>query len=67
MQWCEQCDRIVEDEDLGEEGTCPECGNELVEAERRRVPWYFKTMILATVVYLGWRCYQGIGWLVHHA
>jgi hypothetical protein len=34
--------------------------------ERRPVPWTFKLMIVATVVYLGYRAYQGIAWLVHH-
>lgn len=63
--WCEHCQRAVEDEELGEEGTCPGCGTVLRE-ERRPVPWHFKLMIVATVIYLGWRAYQGIGWLVHH-
>ena len=45
---------------------CDEC-DELVEEVRRPVPWYFKFMLVASVIYLGWRAYQGIGWLVHHA
>lgn len=32
----------------------------------RRAPWHFKLLAVGTVVYLGWRAYQGIGWLVHH-
>ena len=63
--WCEHCQRAVEDERLTEEGACPNCGTVLRE-ERRPVPWHFKLMIVATVVYLGYRAYQGIGWLVHH-
>jgi hypothetical protein len=43
----------------GEEGEEPE--------DRRPVPWTFKLMIVATVVYLGYRAYQGIAWVVHHA
>ena len=31
------------------------------------VPWHFKVLLVATVIYLGYRSYQGIGWLVHHA
>ncbi len=63
MPWCDVCEHMVEDDQLIE-GECPECGEQLV---RRKIPWHFKLMIAATAVYLGWRCYQGIGWLVHHA
>lgn len=65
MPWCESCDRMVDDSELTEDGSCPECGEAV--AEHRRVPWHFKVMIVATVIYLGYRAYQGIGWLVHHA
>lgn len=67
MPWCDQCDELVEDEDLEEDGSCPTCGNVLTEAPRRPVPWYFKGMIAASIVYLGYRSYQGITWVVHHA
>jgi hypothetical protein len=66
VPWCEECDQLVEDEDLTDEGACPACGNPLVEPVARRIPWYFKLMGLATVVYLGYRAYQGITWVVHH-
>lgn len=66
MPWCEECDRLVEDEDLDEEGSCPTCGTVLTEQERRPVPWYFKFMLVASVVYLGYRAYQGVTWVVHH-
>ncbi|MHB8329142.1 MAG: Rcat domain-containing protein [Acidimicrobiales bacterium] len=65
VPWCEKCSRMVEDSELTESGTCPACGTEL--EERRKVPWHFKLMIGVTVVYLGYRAYQGIGWVVHHA
>jgi hypothetical protein len=55
---------MVPDEELTDEGSCPTCEDHLVE--RRKVPWHFKLLVLATAVYLGWRAYQGIGWLVHH-
>ena len=66
MPWCEECSQLVETEDLTEFGACPTCGTELAEPERRPVPWYFKAMIAASVVYLGYRAYQGIDWLTHH-
>jgi hypothetical protein len=55
---------MVEDDALTDDGECPKCGAELA---RRKIPWHFKLMIAATAVYLAWRAYQGIGWLVHHA
>jgi len=56
---------MVEDDELTDEGGCPSCDEPL--ADRRPVPWHFKFLLAATVIYLGWRTYQGIGWLVHHA
>ena len=69
VTWCETCEREVPDEELADASTCPRCGAVLTEEreERRPVPWTFKLMIAATVVYLGYRSYQGIAWLVHHA
>ncbi len=64
MPWCEQCDQRLETEELTDEGTCPECGS--VPLEHRKSPWYFKFMVVATVIYLGYRAFQGITWLVHH-
>jgi len=32
-----------------------------------KAPWHFKALVVGTVVYLGYRLYQGIGWLIHHA
>ncbi|HUC37469.1 MAG TPA: hypothetical protein VMR97_10135 [Acidimicrobiales bacterium] len=64
MPWCDKCERMVPDEELTDSGSCPSCDEQLVE--RRKIPWHFKLLVLATVVYLGWRAYQGIGWVVHH-
>ena len=64
MPWCDECDRMVEHKELDEEGHCPTCGTDL---SRKPIPWHFKLMIAVTAVYLGWRAYQGIGWLIHHA
>jgi hypothetical protein len=32
--------------------------------ELPRAPWHFKLLLLAVVVYLGWRLIQVIGWIV---
>jgi hypothetical protein len=29
-------------------------------------PWHFKVLLLALVLYLGWRGVQGVGWLAEH-
>ena len=31
-----------------------------------RAPWHFKVIVVGSVVYLGYRLYQGITWLAHH-
>jgi uncharacterized paraquat-inducible protein A len=66
VAWCEECDTLVEDEDLGEEGECPDCGTILAEQERAPIPWYFKFMLVASVIYLGYRGYQGVNWIAGH-
>ena len=30
------------------------------------IPWHLKMLAGAVAVYLGWRAFQGIEWLVHH-
>ena len=65
MPWCDSCDRVVEDDELTDDGDCPTARSRWSSAP---VPWHFKFLLFAaTVIYLGWRAYQGIGWLVHHA
>ncbi len=64
MAWCEECSQHLDTESVGADGTCPTCGRVIVET--RRVPWYFKLLLLTTVIYVGWRLAQGIIWLVHH-
>jgi hypothetical protein len=57
------------DEDAGEIEDDDEVSEEDQEdsAATRRPPWHFKVMLVATVIYLGYRSYQGITWLIHHA
>jgi len=30
------------------------------------VPWHFKLLLVALVLYLGYRAVQGVVWLAHH-
>jgi len=66
MAWCDECDRLVEDDQLDDEGACPTCGTVLTEPTPRRIPWTFKVMVVAFIIYLGYRGYQGITWIIHH-
>jgi len=62
VPWCEDCNQFHPPDALDEAGACPECGT--VIGERAKVPWHFKLLIVATVIYLGWRAFQGIAWLI---
>jgi uncharacterized paraquat-inducible protein A len=66
VPWCDTCDRLVAEDDLVDHG-CPTCGTSLHEPVRRPVTWRLRLLVVATVVYLGWRIAQGIQWLSHHA
>lgn len=67
MPWCDTCDRLVADDELTAERACPTCGTDLDEHVPHRITWKFRLFLVASVVYLGWRGYQGVSWLVHHA
>jgi hypothetical protein len=70
MPWCETCSRFLNPNTLEADGTCPTCGRQVAEpagqqaATGQRVPWHFKLLVLATVIYLGWRLVQLIEWVV---
>ncbi|HWW54958.1 MAG TPA: hypothetical protein VNY84_14370 [Acidimicrobiales bacterium] len=65
---------------MGDEGQCPTCGqviappspsttsgNEGAVVAHPATPWHFKLMLVALVIYLGFRAFQGVAWLVAHA
>ena len=64
MPWCEDCSRFWNPPSLSDRGECPTCGR--VIAAPPRAPWHFKVMLMGLVVYLGFRAYQGVVWVVHH-
>ena len=70
MPWCEECDRFVTPTSLGDGGACPRCGQAVDAVTAREdelpVPWHFKLLLAATVLYLGWRAVQGVAWVVAH-
>ena len=76
MPWCEDCAHFWNPSSMGEGGTCPTCGRQIAQAsddspsvvtdEHPVAPWHFKLLMVALVIYLGYRAFQGIEWLVHH-
>lgn len=80
MPWCERCDRFLNPNTVGSDGTCPSCGREIqppstispsapgttstVADDEVKAPWHFWLMIAGVVIYLGWRLIEGIVWLV---
>jgi hypothetical protein len=64
MPWCEQCGRFWNPNSMQSDGSCPSCGR--VIAPPARTPWHFKLLLAALVIYLGYRAFQGVEWVVHH-
>ncbi|HEX5366010.1 MAG TPA: hypothetical protein VFW63_05025 [Acidimicrobiales bacterium] len=70
MPWCETCSRFLNPNSLGPDGSCPACGRVVAEPrgeggdEELRTPWHFKLLLVAVILYLGWRFVQIIGWIV---
>ena len=80
MPWCDECAKFWNPPSL-HDGACPTCGAVLErpvsptsdrppgaegDAEQLRAPWHFKLLLVALVLYLGYRAYQGVFWLAHH-
>lgn len=74
MPWCEECSRFLTPTSMGEGGECPRCGRQLGvvdepvdpgddAADPPEVPWHFKLLVLATMLYLLYRAVQGVAWL----
>jgi len=75
MPWCEECSRFLTPNSMGKGGECPSCGRVPAGAQgagtppdgevvdEPNVPWHFKLLVLATIVYLAYRAVQGVVWL----
>lgn len=79
MPWCERCERWFGPAALGPGGACPACGRAVAGAERRAgedpgaagelrpvagAPWHFKLLLAALALYLGFRLWQAIAWVI---
>ena len=67
MPWCDDCAKYWAPSAMTPEGTCPTCGRDLEapepsaadgEAEEEKAPWHFKLLVVALVVYLGYRFFE---------
>jgi hypothetical protein len=70
MPWCETCSRFLNPNSLNADGTCPTCGRQVAEPPgektpgRDKAPWHFKLLLIALVIYLGWRFFQLAEWVI---
>jgi len=64
MPWCDDCSRFFNPPSMGAGGECPVCGR--VIAPPARTPWHFKLLMAALTLYLGFRAFQGIEWVLAH-
>ena len=76
MPWCPSCDRFLSPSTVLADGTCPTCGRTVdpgsahapaseEETELDPLPWHFKLLVAAIALYLGYRAFQGIDWLIN--
>jgi len=67
MPWCDDCSRFYNPNTLSDEGNCPG-GHHVADPEAEKpapkAPWHFWLLVIALVLYLGWRLIQGIEWLL---
>jgi hypothetical protein len=72
MPWCPACQRFLSPPTVGPGGTCPSCGGPVDPGRARleepeelpAIPFHMKLLGVALVVYLGYRFFQGIEWLI---
>ncbi len=67
MPWCDPCDKYLAPNAVNEDGSCPTCeipvdASDMKEIEGAKAPWHFWLMVIALVLYLGWRLIQFALW-----
>jgi hypothetical protein len=66
VPWCEDCSKFWNPNTLPPDGTCPTCGRLIGDPPKaQRVPWHFWVIIVALSIYLSYRAFQGVEWLIH--
>jgi hypothetical protein len=79
VPWCATCDRFLSPPSVRSDGTCPTCGRTVdgghahaaapEDATKPRrassLPWHLWLLAAALAVYLSFRAWQGIEWVIH--
>jgi hypothetical protein len=68
MPWCDTCDEYRAPNSLKADGHCASCDSEVDVADLKepapvKAPWHFWLMVIALVIYLGWRMVEGVVWI----
>ena len=80
MPWCAACDRFLSPSTVRSDGSCPTCGRRVdvrragasnatsptTEQPPVPVPWHLKLLLAALAVYLAYRAFQGVAWVITH-
>jgi len=81
VPWCASCNRFLSPSTVRANGTCPECGRSVdagtahapatategaTERRRTSLPWHLWLLAIALAIYLGYRAWQGIDWVIHN-
>ena len=64
MPWCEDCSKFWNPTSLQRDGACPTCGKQI--GKPAKTPWHFKLLMAGVALYLGFRAYQGVEWVIEH-
>ncbi|HEV8207945.1 MAG TPA: hypothetical protein VGR04_14775 [Acidimicrobiia bacterium] len=78
MPWCATCHRFLSPPSVRADGTCPTCGRpvesghahaaatteESTKPRRASLPWHLWLLAIALAVYLSFRAWQGIEWII---
>jgi hypothetical protein len=71
VPWCTTCSRFLSPSSVKTDGTCPTCGRSVDAGPAHApapeepealppIPWHLKLLVVALVIYLGFRAWQGI-------
>ena len=75
MPWCVSCNKFLTPSTVRPDATCPKCGQVVerglipgmtrpADEPAPAVPWHLKLLLLALVVYLTFRAFQIVDWIV---
>jgi hypothetical protein len=76
VPWCVSCNKFLTPPTVTPEGTCPKCGKPVerglipgmtrsADEPAPAIPWHLKLFGLALALYLGWRAFQLVDWIIH--